>query len=275
MIYICIYIYVYISVAILAQVPIVAQAGRMDYGQWTSWSCQNCHTSNWHWRAECYGCGQCPESPEVAPCVSSIPVPKIAEIPGAPPQPAFPPPPDASKPPSPPGPPPSPNNPPPQLDVPSTVPLADSESGPLPHGNVWWLTLPETGPILCVADDGTAIAARLWSHAHYEMEWVLGGAEVKVDRFDKKCGYHCRIREALQKTCHAGTPFSLAWSFVEHAGNRFYACGLGSRQRTREQVAKASLAVTVQLYLGLSGTHDLDALLPLARQAMVTTIFDV
>ena len=143
MIYICIYIYVYISVAILAQVPIVAQAGRMDYGQWTNWICQNCDTSNWHWRAECYGCGQCPESHEVAPCVSSIPVPKIAEIPGAPPQPAFPPPPDASKPPPPPA-------------------LADSEYGPLPHGNVWWLTLPETGPILCVADDGTAIAARLW-----------------------------------------------------------------------------------------------------------------
>ena len=251
-----IYIYVYISVAILAQVPIVAQVGRMDYGQWTSWSCQNCHTKNWHWRAECYGCGQCPESPEVAPCVSSIPVPKIAEIPGAPPQPAL-------------------NRPPLPSTVPSTVPLADSESGPLPHGNVWWLTLPETGPILCVADDGTAIAARLWSHAHYEMEWVLGGAEVKVDRFDKKCGYHCRIREAIQKTCHAGTPFSLAWSFVEHAGNRFYACGLGSRQRTRKQVAKASLAVTVQLYLGLSGTHDLDDLLPLARQAMVLTTFDV
>ena len=67
----CIYKYVYVcicvSVAILAQILIVAQVGIMNIGEWTSWSCKKCHTPNWHWRAQCYRCRQYPDGHDLAP----------------------------------------------------------------------------------------------------------------------------------------------------------------------------------------------------------------
>ena len=235
----------------------------MNYGEWTSWRCTECRTDNWYWRGKCYVCGQNETQTGQS---SHETVPLIAEVPGAPAPPAKPP--DGSMPPPPPGP--LPKNRPPELDCDRTMrrrwsrPLA--HSGPLPHDNVWWLTHPEAGPILCVADDGTTMAKHLLSYAHQEMEWVLGSAEAQVDHFDKSSDFHCQLRDALRNTSHVGWPFCVAWSYVPHAGNRFLALGLASQKSMRERCAKASLAVTMQLHLGLAGKPELDALLPLARQ---------